>query len=554
MVSGSESSRETRPRDVPPPVAAWITRSCREALREAERFTLNTVAEKLAAQPSPLQENLKTFIEETIAAQAEVQAARERDRLSTLESVLTKAWQEDIAARVDGATTPLKHEIATLTEELQTLCREMTVLKTHRPDPLPGRQGRSELQDSATAAGIPPTTIGVATIPPAEERPLLNKSLLFSNVTMPAPQASGIPVPFLVTATQFSANPPASGTAAGASREGASAGPIHHESDVPSQNVSGGNPDPGGAQTTTGVDDEKSPNPVGKSRRLASRKGRKEGITPGGYSSPSSSSSSDSESDSESESLKAPTPMFGPRQKRFSVWKPTNHRFRGVCNHRAYHLVDTDQNLDDGVYATTRKRVQYLVVMGEYKFTGVDPIRVISFLARYKEKCANANMTEAMALMALPHLLAPPAKEAYESQRGHHCTFQGIATWAAAVNWLLRTYATNLEIERALTVLRELRQKPGELETKYATSMSTALGRSGDVHLAYERTTLFMEGLTPAIKPLVLQARKDRPRSSFEDTVAHARSHGDALRAQHPSGHRAWISGSPALLNRCSPP
>ena len=91
MVSGSESSRETRPRDVPPPVAAWITRSCREALQEAERFTLNTVGEKLAAQPSELRENLKPFIEETIAAQADVQAARERDRLSALEGVLTQA-------------------------------------------------------------------------------------------------------------------------------------------------------------------------------------------------------------------------------------------------------------------------------------------------------------------------------------------------------------------------------------------------------------------------------------------------------------------------------
>ena len=63
--------------------------------------------------------------------------------------------------------------------------------------------------------------------------------------------------------------------------------------------------------------------------------------------------------------------------------------------------------------------------------------------------------------------------------------------------------------------------------------MSTALGRYRDVHLRYERTNLCIEGFTPAIKPLVLQAREDRPRSSFEDTVAHARSHGDAFWAQN---------------------
>ena len=133
--------------------------------------------------------------------------------------------------------------------------------------------------------------------------------------------------------------------------------------------------------------------------------------------------------------------------------------------------------MDDKVYASTRKRVQYLlVVMGDYKFSGADPIRVISFLAGCKESFDNANMTEAIVLMALPHLLSPPAKGAYESQKRLHRKSQGIASWSASVNWLLRTYATNLEIEHALTVFRELRQKPGELVIEYATRMLNALG------------------------------------------------------------------------------
>ena len=68
--------------------------------------------------------------------------------------------------------------------------------------------------------------------------------------------------------------------------------------------------------------------------------------------------------------------------------------------------------------------------------------------------------------------------------------------------------------------------------------MLNALDRCGDVHSPYERTTLFIEGLTLAIKPLILQTREDRPLSSFEDTVDHARSHGEALRAQKASGRR----------------
>lgn len=68
-----------------------------------------------------------------------------------------------------------------------------------------------------------------------------------------------------------------------------------------------------------------------------------------------------------------------------------------------------------------------LVVTGEYKISVVDPISVISFLAGCKETFDHANLTEAIALMTLPHLLSLPTMEAYESQRSLHCKSQGIA-------------------------------------------------------------------------------------------------------------------------------
>ena len=130
------------------------------------------------------------------------------------------------------------------------------------------------------------------------------------------------------------------------------------------------------------------------------------------------SSYSSSVSSSPSESRTAPVPTFGLKQKCVPAWKPTNHRFRRVCNYRSDLLAETRQIVDDKAYTSTRRRVQYLlVVMGDYKFSGADPIRVISFLARCKDNFDNANMTEEMALMALPHLLSPRAEEVYESQK-----------------------------------------------------------------------------------------------------------------------------------------
>ena len=216
-----------------------------------------------------------------------------------------------------------------MTEELSALRQEFSVFKTHRPDPSPGLHGGSETQNPATAAVNPPTTVGVATVPPPKELPPLNQSLLLSNVTMPALQAAGIPVPSIDTAPQFSANPQASRKAAGASREGASARPIHLEGDYPSRGTLGGDPDGGGNSDDHGSGRRQKSKPSRKDRKSHRRKGSS-GESPPGDSSPSSSSSSDSGSDSESESLTAPTPTFGPKQKRLSVWKPTNHRFRGV--------------------------------------------------------------------------------------------------------------------------------------------------------------------------------------------------------------------------------
>ena len=41
--------------------------------------------------------------------------------------------------------------------------------------------------------------------------------------------------------------------------------------------------------------------------------------------------------------------------------------------------------------------------------------------------------------------------------------------------------------------------------------MLNSLEWCGDIHSLYERTSLFIEGVLPAIQPLVLQARQNHP-------------------------------------------
>ena len=132
-----------------------------------------------------LRENLNTFIEETIAAQVDVKSARERDRLSALEGLLTQAWRKDIYAKVDEVALPLKKEIATANEELNTLCQELSVAKTYCPDSLLAAQDVLAAHTPAIAAVNPPLAAGaptthqqgkVPTTSPVAELPPLNNN------------------------------------------------------------------------------------------------------------------------------------------------------------------------------------------------------------------------------------------------------------------------------------------------------------------------------------------------------------------------------------------
>ena len=114
-------------------------------------------------------------MEKTVATQADVQSARERDRLSALEGVLTQAWQADIAASVKETTLPLKKEIATVTKELKSFRQELTVLKSYRPDPVPLTQDGSATLAPAIVSVRPPAPAGAPTTPPSGEVPITSQ-------------------------------------------------------------------------------------------------------------------------------------------------------------------------------------------------------------------------------------------------------------------------------------------------------------------------------------------------------------------------------------------
>ena len=235
----------------------------------------------------------------------------------------------------------LREKVTRLTEEVNDLRRRNAAFETARPPSDPVRQEEA-------IAPNPSANPQLHALPPLDE------NLLFADVTQSALQAAWIPL--LASRKREGQRDPSTD---------ARIAPHPPLSSSRDKKVKAESPRPKSSYENRPVPQNYSGSSGG---------------------SPPSASDTDSDLDSEAEAFTVAQPTFGPKAKGVTVWKPTNHRFRGACNYRAYRLVNTDSTVDAKVYATTHKRVQYLlVVMGEYKFSRSDRIKVISFLARCKE-------------------------------------------------------------------------------------------------------------------------------------------------------------------------
>ncbi|CAN8069909.1 unnamed protein product [Agarophyton chilense] len=128
-----------------------------------------------------------------------------------------------------------------------------------------------------------------------------------------------------------------------------------------------------------------------------------------------------------------------------------------------------------------------------------------------------------------------PREDQYHSVRGtSRASEGGVTCWPEAVQYLLRSYATNSATQQAIRALRDTRQRPGESETDYSSRRNKAFHRCGNFYPAEERCTIFVDGLDPAIRTRVAQRREDRPKATYLGLVQFARAEGEALRACTP--------------------
>eukprot|EP00171_Calliarthron_tuberculosum_P004452 IDg4452t1 len=127
-------------------------------------------------------------------------------------------------------------------------------------------------------------------------------------------------------------------------------------------------------------------------------------------------------------------------------------------------------------------------------------------------------------------------------------TPNGIWNWPSAVNWLLRSYARDDALDRALTALRTMSQNPGEEEDAYMQRLTNAHARCGYPLQIDDFAARFVDGLDPRIRSLVRRYRSSNPGADLLELVEEAGTEGAAMRARSAKRPSAYSRGQPTKL------
>ena len=222
----------------------------------------------------------------------------------------------------------------------------------------------------------------------------------------------------------------------------------------------------------------------------------------------------------------------GPKRIGLRELRPTNRDYEVLLNYRYYRLREGDRrqrHKDPDVVRECLSRLR--TSTPDLGFDGKDGILVLDFLATFVSDAETLGYTEEQAYLVLPFLLSGFAKDQFLSAKGVSRRDGGIQAWPDAVQFLLRSFATNEAIQSALTMLKDISQRDGEDELDYSTRLNRAERRCGNPHYPRDRITHFINGLDPAVMPRIHSYREDNPRSTYLDIVYKARTEGEARRA-----------------------
>jgi len=217
-----------------------------------------------------------------------------------------------------------------------------------------------------------------------------------------------------------------------------------------------------------------------------------------------------------------PRVKLGPRAEGLTEIIPDDPRFIPVLNYRRYRLVNTDPRQDADITAEVGLHVRRLDhSLKTRKFTGLKPVGVISFLDHFKRECDMNRISEGAALLCLPKFLDGDAFISFDANQS--IGFEdvgGFSTYPAAVNYLLRTYASDVNIEAAVDAFESIQQDEKESVQDFARRVRKTARECGGVYTERELITRFQRGIRQEIRPLLTREPHEARIASLHEAAA----------------------------------
>jgi len=152
-------------------------------------------------------------------------------------------------------------------------------------------------------------------------------------------------------------------------------------------------------------------------------------------------------------------------------------------------------------------------------FSGKDPLKVISWLRQLVKACNDNDVSEGMALYAIPRFLSSDAELRYTRELPDSGTALGVASitfYPVAVNWFLQTYAEPHTLTLAQDTFSLAIIEPEETIESFSARLRGLSDRCGNIHTEGTMKPQLNQGLPAYIRTTRLSTtRRPVPSSSW---------------------------------------
>ena len=243
-------------------------------------------------------------------------------------------------------------------------------------------------------------------------------------------------------------------------------------------------------------------------------------------------------------------PRKGARYMSIKETVPRSSALKEALSYRSYRLWDTTQTVSEKIrskLANLAKRMKSHIP-DDQRFTGDDPVSVISFLEDFKVGCNHNCIPEGAAKHLFQYFLLGVARTALRQ----HLKTAGPEhdSYCGAVHFLLTTYATEECVQTESRKIFFMQQKSGEGELAFSRRLQSQAERLGSAFPSESMITAFINGIPENIRSYIAQVAPEA--TTYAQITMAADSAGRVLRAR-ASAAQPTMNAVPSLLRRGPP-